>query len=528
MLTINGDNGDNDLRGWGFSGDETVNGFGGNDKIQITAGSDIYNGGSGNDTLYATDYSASIDLNLSSGMLVGGGVTKTALNFENYEGNSATAAIDSVRGNSDANLIRTYGGDDRVYISGGADTYDAGNDIDTLDASDYGFSVDVNLSSGTFLGGGISSKTTLNFENYEGNSTGAFSDVVRGNEDANIIRTYGGDDRIFISGGADTYDAGNDSDTLDASDYGFSVNVNLSTGAFLGGGITNKTTLNFEHYEGNSTGDFSDVVIGNDAANSINTYGGDDEIDGAGGDDTLNAGLGNNSIMGGSGNDTAVLAGHQVVGFRSGALGDELQVLGSDGNSTWVNADVETLQFDNGTSSSWQQAFSAYQASLVVDPLIDPGTGAPRQRDGLDLVGGKKADALVGSALNDDLNGDVKNDTLFGGAGADYFHLAIGGKKALNGKADVITDFSSAEGDKVVIHRGAFGAGNGSLVICADDSQLNAALATDASFAYNQASGQLFYNQNGSADGFGKTKVGGIMATIGGAPDLTSSDFLMV
>jgi hypothetical protein len=41
---------------------------------------------------------------------------------------------------------------------------------------------------------------------------------------------------------------------------------------------------------------------------------------------------------------------------------------------------------------------------------------------------------------------------------------------------------------------------------------------------YNSVSGQLFYNQNGSAAGFGS---GGLFATLTGAPILTASDFIL-
>jgi Ca2+-binding RTX toxin-like protein len=449
MLTINGDNGNNDLRGWGFSGDETVNGLGGDDKIQITSGADIYNGGDGNDTLYASDYAGSVDLNLSTGELWGttsSTIRKTAVNFENYEANSITALSDVVRGNDSINVIRTYGGDDTVYVSDGAnDFYDGGVDRDTLNTSEYYYE-------------------TLTFDMESGSFTTPF---------------------------------------------------------------VSKTARRFENYEG-TQGEAADNIFGDAAANVINTYGGDDFISGGDGDDTIDAGLGANSIWGGLGRDTAILSGNQVVGYREGLFGRKLAIQGTDSNSTWVNADVEVLQFNDGTATSWEEAFSAYNASLLPPAAIDPATGNPRLRDGLDLLGGKKADSLVGSALNDDLNGSAKNDTLFGGAGADHFHLATGGKQSLNGKSDFITDFSSAEGDKLVIHRGTFGAGSGALVICADNAQLNAALSTDASFAYNQASGQLFYNQNGSADGFGKPKLGGLMATLTSAPDLITSDFIIL
>lgn len=201
MLTINGDNGNNDLRGWGFSGDETVNGLGGDDKIQITSGADIYNGGDGNDTLYASDYAGTVDLNLNTGELWGttrSTIRKTAVNFENYEANSITALTDVVRGNDSINVIRTYGGDDTVYVSDGAnEVYDGGADQDTLNTSEYYYeTLTFDMESGSFTTPFVS-KAARNFENYEGRQDQAIDNIF-GNAAANVINTYGGND--FISG----------------------------------------------------------------------------------------------------------------------------------------------------------------------------------------------------------------------------------------------------------------------------------------------------------------------------------------
>ena len=45
-----------------------------------------------------------------------------------------------------------------------------------------------------------------------------------------------------------------------------------------------------------------------------------------------------------------------------------------------------------------------------------------------------------------------------------------------------------------------------------------------AKIIYDAVSGQLFYNQNGSAAGFGN---GGLFATLTGAPTLSGSDFVV-
>jgi Ca2+-binding RTX toxin-like protein len=551
--------------------DDSISTNGGSDTVYASTGDDYYNGGNGQDLLSAARLEGDVYLDLSAleadaatnlDVVANGTVYNSkAYNFEHYAGNQTTAYSDEVKGSADYNDIRTYGGNDRIFVSAGGDFYDAGTGTDTLDANAYGGNIDFNMQTGELTGAGVA-KTAQNFENYEGNQSLDLNDVVRGSALNNIINTYGGDDRVIITAGInDLYDGGSGIDTLDASDYATgSLRVDLLTGDIRVDGAAMKRALNFENFIGQSA--TATTILGNGSSNNLSTFAGDDWLYGDDGDDVLSAGAGTNKVIGGEGQDRVLLdAGAQVIGLQQlqepGYGSDQwLVVQGSDGQNTLVNADVETLQFSDGSRASWEAAKTAYLISQVlpvlpvlppgllpdlngntpaepvlpevVDPLLDPATGNPRLRDGLDLLGGKKADSLVGSALNDDLNGSAKNDTLFGGAGADHFHLATGGKQSLNGKSDFITDFSSAEGDKLVIHRGTFGAGSGALVICADNAQLNAALSTDASFAYNQASGQLFYNQNGSADGFGKPKLGGLMATITGAPDMITSDFIIL
>ncbi|MEJ1933695.1 hypothetical protein WDZ92_26130 [Nostoc sp. NIES-2111] len=69
--------------------------------------------------------------------------------------------------------------------------------------------------------------------------------------------------------------------------------------------------------------------------------------------------------------------------------------------------------------------------------------------DGADVVrGGRDDDLVLGGAGNDFLAGDRGSDTLTGGAGADLFHTFAGAG------LDRVTDFSRAEGDRVLLLSG--------------------------------------------------------------------------
>ncbi|MDO8321690.1 MAG: calcium-binding protein, partial [Phenylobacterium sp.] len=71
--------------------------------------------------------------------------------------------------------------------------------------------------------------------------------------------------------------------------------------------------------------------------------------------------------------------------------------------------------------------------------------------DGFDWVrGGQGNDSLDAGAGDDWIWGDRGDDTVAGGAGADVFHIFTGGG------LDRVTDFSYAQGDRVVVDYGAY------------------------------------------------------------------------
>ena len=145
------------------------------------------------------------------------------------------------------------------------------------------------------------------------------------------------------------------------------------------------------------------------------------------------------------------------------------------------------------------------------------------------LRGGSGDDILIGDEGNDTLVGGVGNDILVGGVGADKFLYNTDAAFALTAiGVDAITDFDSSQGDKIVLDETTFSAitsaaGTGFNYL-SDFEVTNLAGTSTAKIVYDAASGQLFYNQNGNAAGFGS---GGLFATLTGAPTLTASDFVL-
>ncbi|MBN4004886.1 hypothetical protein [Nostoc sp. LPT] len=163
-------------------------------------------------------------------------------------------------------------------------------------------------------------------------------------------------------------------------------------------------------------------------------------------------------------------------------------------------------------------------------------TGFDNSADVINAQGGN--DKIDGKSGNDLLRGGAGNDTLIGGAGDDILIGGVGADGFLyNTNAaftsvvvgiDAIADFKHSQGDKIILDKTTFSAiasTAGTGFSNASDFKITSSVTTStAKIIYDAVSGQLFYNQNGSAAGFGN---GGLFATLTGAPTLSASDFVV-
>ena len=69
------------------------------------------------------------------------------------------------------------------------------------------------------------------------------------------------------------------------------------------------------------------------------------------------------------------------------------------------------------------------------------------------------------------------------------------------------------------------GADGGSFAIAASKKELKQLMKSDADVVYDEKSGKLFFNENGTAKGWGAKKVGGLVAKFKGKPELTAEQF---
>nr|WP_272916479.1 type I secretion C-terminal target domain-containing protein [Qipengyuania vulgaris] len=138
------------------------------------------------------------------------------------------------------------------------------------------------------------------------------------------------------------------------------------------------------------------------------------------------------------------------------------------------------------------------------------------------LNGGGHDDILIGGAGDDVLIGSWGIDTLTGGTGADTFVFNTGHTGRWQGIADVITDFSQAEGD--IIDLSAIDAVAGG----ADDAFIfigNASFSGTAGELQFYTSGDETF-VSGDTDGDG---VADFVIAFNGTdlPDLTPGDFIL-
>jgi Ca2+-binding RTX toxin-like protein len=224
------------------------------------------------------------------------------------------------------------------------------------------------------------------------------------------------------------------------------------------------------------------TIYGTEGNDTLNGGAGNDTIYGLGGDDTINGGDGNDTLHGDGGSD------HLYGGDGNDAL---YGGYGSDGDGQW---DGDTL--DGGAGNDFLQAGGGFTCTMN---------------------GGDGNDTLIGNAHSLDI--------MTGGTGADVF--------VSSGYADIVTDFSVAEGDRFQGHGGfAEFAGTATGSIDAEEFVQNLqdhgqlAGHTGNVFIYNEQTNMGYLVQDANGDGFFETSVQ--LQGCGHANDVTAASILYV
>ncbi|CUR33342.1 conserved hypothetical protein [Planktothrix tepida PCC 9214] len=489
---------------YGYAGNDVINALAGNDLLNGGTGADQLKGNAGNDT-YVVDNAGDIVTELASEGtdLVQSSVTYTLpANVENLT-LIGTTAINGT-GNTVANIITGNAANNTLDGSSGADQLKGSTGDDTYVVDNAGDIVTELASAGTDL---IQSSVTYtlpaNVENLTLTGTTAINgtgntlvNTIIGNTANNILNGGTGADQLKGSTGNDTYVVDNALDVVTELASGGTDLVQSSVTYTLPVEVENLTLTGTTAINGTGNA-LANTVTGNTANNILNGSSGADQLKGS------------------TGNDTYVVD-------NAGDIVTELASEGTDLIQSSVTytlpGEVENLTLTgttaiNGTGNTLANIITGNTANNI-------------------LNGSSGADQLLGGDGNDSLSGDAANDTLTGGLGADKFIYNTNAAFATSAVGvDTITDFTIAQGDQIVLDKTTFTsissiAGTGFSVVGEFAKVTTDALAATsaADIVYNTATGGLFYNQNGTAAGFG---TGAQFLTLTNKPALTATQFVI-
>jgi len=410
-------------------------------------------------------------------------------------------------GNALNNTITGSAYNDTLNGGSGADILIGGFSDDTYIIDNVGDVVIGNLNQGTDrVNSRLTYTLSANIENLT--LTGALAingtgnDLVNsltGNVAINVLIGGAGNDALNGGAGADSLIGGLGDDIYTIDNAGDVVTDNLGEGTDkVNSSMTYTLSANVENLSltgalvVNGTGnDLDNVITGNSAANQLNGQAGNDTLNGGGGDDTLTGWSGADIMIGGLGNDTYLVEN---------------------------TGDVVTENLNQGTDTVSSRL--TYTLPANVENLILTGTAA------VNGTGNGLANGMTGNSAANQLNGGAGNDTLDGGAGTNSSTGGTGNdifKFTTKGHIDTITDFNVVN-DTIQLENAAFTALTTAGTLAASQFKIGTqALDADDFIIYNNVTGALLYDANGSGAGAAIQ-----IATLSAGLAMTNADFVVI
>jgi Ca2+-binding RTX toxin-like protein len=532
----------------GGAGNDTLNGNGGNDILIGDAGNDSLVGGEGDDVYVIDSINDAIIEAVSSGIewvyassnyTLSSHLERLVLEGSSNLVGTGNSENNMLYGNTGNNTLNGAEGND--YLNGGAGNDSllggAGDDIllgragelDTLVGGDGNDTYEVYAGNVIIETAGAGTEWVYAYTDYtlsshlerlvlEGNSnlsgTGnSENNVLYGNAGNNTLNGSGGSDVLIGGAGNDSLVGGEGDDIYIIDSINDIITEAVSSGTEWVYAYSNYTLSN--HLERLVLEGSSNLVgTGNSENNVLYGNTGNNTLNGAEGNDYLNGGAGNDSLLGGAGDD--ILLG------RAGEL-DTL--VGGDGNDTYEVYAGNTIIETAGAGTEWVYAYTDYTLSSHLERLVLEGNS------NLTGTGNSEDNVLYGNAGNNTLNGSGGIDTLIGGAGSDSFVFDLGiSFDAAQMSIDTVADFTLTE--TIILGKNTFTAltsnvGSG-FSVNSEFAIINGGGNADTNSAlivYNSSTGDLFYNQNGTAVGFGS---GGQFAWINTTSTLTAANFRII
>ncbi len=453
--SILGTSGDNRLSGGlfsdgnyiaGRSGDDTLVGYGGTDKLYGGSGDDSLidtgnaNGAAGTDRHYGGDGNDDIEASAGDDRVFGGSGDDTV---------QGETGDDSLYGEDGQDSLIGQSGKDRLFGGSGIDFLSGGSGNDSLE-------------------GGSSDDLIYGYRGNDEIEGGQGDDFVRVGDGNDYAYGGGGNDTLFARSGNDVLFGGNDDDILTfyqfGSDQGFGGNGNDTIFGGTGDGL----------FRGDAN---DDIVYGGDGDDTIGFQTGQDKGYGGSGNDRLFGNTdvidGSDVIDGGSGTDRLLITQASQAPSLPDLTGIEaISFIGTSGaDSITGQTTSATEYFFGGAGNDDMRAFSGhdrmyggtgndslrgfsgddslYDLSGGNDTLFG-GDGADTLVSGSGkdrLVGGSGVDLVYGETGSDRLNGGSGNDTAFGGKNNDTFIIETLG--------DVVVEVDGGGGQDVIRLNGA-------------------------------------------------------------------------
>jgi serralysin len=405
-------------------------------------------------------------------------------------------------------------------------------------------------------------------------------DILNGTSGSDLLFGYAGKDVLNGEGGVDILAGGEGGDVLNGgadTDYAYygaafaPVTVNLKKPSQNKGEAKGDSYISIEGVFGS---DFADKLTGDDNPNAIYGVSGNDFIFGLGGSDNLYGDLGNDVIEGGAGGDVidggadfdfasyANATGSVRVGLSAnsnemtgdargdifvsiqgivgskfndflaaaatigttliGGAGDDSLIGGSGGDILEGGSGKDDLRGNGGfDSATYGLAKKAVTVNLA-NSALNKGEAAGDTFLSIEGLGGSNfKDKLTGDAVGNIINGGLGSDTLTGGGGADAFVFSTTLHKTKN--VDSITDYETETDAIWLENTGVFSSLTTAGQLNAANFQYNKALDSNDFIIYDVASGDIFYDADGSGGGAAIK-----FAHVKFATFITAADFLII
>jgi Ca2+-binding RTX toxin-like protein len=381
----------------------------------VTGISDIFDGGTGYDTVNYSTYnfenagSSGFTVDLPNSIVSGSVRSGRIQGVENV---IASNFNDIVTGTLGRNSLSGLNGNDTLEGLGDADTLYGGGGRDLLSYYSSSGGVTLDLRASSVSGGDGQGDIIGDFEDVNGSGQ---NDQFIGSDLDNSLIGNGGNDVLFGLFGRDVLEGGEGADSLYGQDDNDTIAGGNGNDVVVGGrGADRLDGGNGDGYDivafsqtwgGNTDG----YIIFNLTTQQVQAFDTDPNNPDVAGDVAFDVLSGFEGAVGTRGNDQ--LIGDSGNNFLQGDAGNDT-LWGNDGNDT----------LEGGNGSDW----ASYSGSARVTASLLTGQALyTNNYDTLlsieNLLGGDNNDTLTGSNVANTLAGGLGDDFLTGGSGADTF-----------------------------------------------------------------------------------------------------------